>query len=192
MSSAPDPLICAIFVVLAFVPAGIVHSLWLRSAWAQRYRVPIDAGRTWRGRRLLGDNKTWAGFLILPPATAAMSALLGTAAGPWREELWPLSIEGYALLGAGAALGFMAGELPNSFVKRQLGVAPGAAARGRLGRAVALVIDRIDSLAGALVAVALVVPVSVPFAVYLLLVVPGLHWLFSAFLYQLGVKGRPS
>jgi CDP-2,3-bis-(O-geranylgeranyl)-sn-glycerol synthase len=178
------------------VPAGLAHSFWLRSRRARRWRRPIDGGRTWRGRRLFGDNKTWAGFLVLPPATGATFGLLALAVGHWRadweERLWPLTPGGYALLGCWTGLGFMAGELPNSFVKRQLGVAPGAAPAGRPMRVLGFLIDRTDSLAGALLAQALVVPVGLWYAVYLLLIGPGLHWLFSALLHALGVKGRRS
>jgi hypothetical protein len=191
-----DPLICAGFVVLAFAPAGVVHSLWLRSRWSAPWRVPIDGGRTWRRRPIFGVNKTWAGFLVLPPATAATFALLrlGAEALPegTRQGLWPLSVGGYALLGGWTGLGFMAGELPNSFVKRQLDVAPGAPPRGRLAGAFWFLVDRVDSLVGGFVAQALVVPVGFWYAFYLLLVGPGLHWLFSALLYYLGVKGRRS
>src|SRR5687768_7982781 len=98
-----DPLLCAGFVVLAFALAGLVHSLWLRSRWARPWRVPIDGGRTWRGRPIFGENKTWAGFLVLPPAAAATFALLRWAAEALpesrREGLWPLPVGGYALLG---------------------------------------------------------------------------------------------
>jgi hypothetical protein len=191
-----DPLLCAAFVVVAFIPAGLAHSLWLRSRWAARCRIPIDRGLTWRDRRLLGDNKTWAGFLVLPPMTGLTFGLLRWAtealADSWRAGLWPLSVGSYALLGCWTGLGFMAGELPNSFIKRQGGVAPGAAPARWPVRVFCFLVDRIDSLAGAFLAQALVVPVGFAYAVYLLLVGPGLHWLFSALLFFLGVKGRPS
>jgi len=196
MTPPLDPLSCAAFVILAFVPAGVAHSLWLRSRWAARWRIPIDGGRTWRDRRLLGDNKTWAGFLVLPPAAGVTFGLLRLATGEmpsgWGEGLWPLSIGGYGLLGCWTGMGFMAGELPNSFFKRRLGVAPGAAPPGLIARLVCFLIDRTDSLAGAFLAQALVVPVGWVYAAYLLLVAPGLHWSFSALLFSLGIKGRPS
>ena len=47
----------------------------------------------------------------------------------------------------------MAGELPNSFVKRQLGIRPGECPRGRLAAAAQFVADRIDSGIGMLLAV---------------------------------------
>ncbi len=191
-----NPLSCAIFVVVAFIPAGLAHSLWLRSRWAARCRIPIDRGRTWRGRRLLGDNKTWAGFIVLPPMTGLTFGLLrwltDVFSEDWRAGLWPLSVGEYALLGCWTGLGFMVGELPNSFVKRQCGVAPGATPARWPIRVFCFLIDRIDSLAGAFLAQALVVPVGIVYALYLLLVGPGLHWLFSVLLFYLGVKGRPS
>ena len=191
-----DPLVCAGFVVLAFVPAGLAHSLWLRGAWSAPWRVPIDGGGTWRGAPIFGENKTWAGFVVLPLACGIAFAVLRWATDlfseGWVESLWPLSVGGYALLGAWTGLGFMAGELPNSFVKRQLGVAAGAAPAGRSARALGFLIDRVDSIVGAFVAQALVVPVGFWYAVYLLLVGPGLHWMFSALLHYLGVKGRRS
>jgi CDP-2,3-bis-(O-geranylgeranyl)-sn-glycerol synthase len=194
--SSLDPLVCAGFVILAFVPAGLAHSLWLRSRWAARCRIPVDGGRTWRGRRVFGDNKSWAGFLVLPPAAGVSFGLLNlvsTSLAPsWSGGLWPLSVGAFGLLGCWTGIGFMAGELPNSFLKRQLDVAPGAAPGRPLARTICFVVDRTDSLAGAFLAQALVVEVSFLYALCILLVGPGLHWVFSALLYLLGVKGRLS
>lgn len=190
-----DPLACAAFVVLAFVPAGLAHSLWLRAAWSARWRVPLDGGVTWRGVPIFGENKTWAGFVVLPVALALTFAGLRWAvewSPTWREGVWPLSVGEYAILGGWTGLGFMIGELPNSFIKRRLGVAPGAAPRSGVMRLFGFVVDRLDSITGAFVAQAIVVPVGGWYAVYLLLVGPGLHWGFSALLYYLGVKGRRS
>ncbi len=191
-----DPLLCAGFVLLAFALAGLVHSLWMGSRWAARWRIPVDGGRTWRGRPLLGKNKTWAGFMVLPAAAGLFFALLRitTEILPYsfREGLWPLSVGGYGLLGFWLGLGFMAGELPNSFIKRQLDLPPGAPPKGRFVAALGFVIDRVDSIAGAFIVQSFVVPVGFLYAMDLLLVGPGLHWLFSALLFHLGVKGRRS
>jgi CDP-2,3-bis-(O-geranylgeranyl)-sn-glycerol synthase len=191
-----NPVVCAAFVLLAFVPAGLAHSLWLRTRWAAACRLPLDGGLTCRGRRLFGDNKTLAGFMVLPLAVGLSFGLLRLTgdglAAEWRRGLWPLSAAGFGLLGCWTGIGFMAGELPNSFVKRQLGVAPGAAPAGSLARLACFTADRLDSLAGAFLAQALVVEVSLGYAACILLVGPGLHWLFSDLLFLLGVKGRPS
>jgi CDP-archaeol synthase len=196
MPAPLDPLSCAVFVILAFVPAAVAHALWLRSRWSAPWRIPIDHGLTWRGRRLFGANKTWAGFLVLPVAVGAFFALLRLGANglsrTWSEGLWPLSVGGYALFGWWTGFGFMAGELPNSFVKRQFDIEPGRTPAGRSARVVCFLIDRLDSFAGAYVAQSLVVSTGFWYPVYVLLVAPGLHWLFSVLLFSLGVKGRPS
>jgi CDP-2,3-bis-(O-geranylgeranyl)-sn-glycerol synthase len=191
-----DPLACAAFLMAAFVLAGLVQVAWLRSPLSLWFRSPIDNGRTLRGRRLFGDNKTWCGFVVMVPAVGAICLLMALArdllpAG-WSRGLWPLSAPAYGLLGCWLGLGFMAGELPNSFLKRQLGIAPGAAPLNALGRRLCFLLDRLDSIAGALVALALVLPAPPGTCLAVLLIGPGVHWLFSVLLYRLGMKARPA
>ena len=105
--------------------------------------------------------------------------------------LWPLTMEGYAAMGAWCALGFMLGELPNSFLKRQLDIAPGAASTGR-GLAWQLVADRLDSGIGLLLAASLVVHVPWTTWAIVLSIGPIFHWSFSVLMFQLGIKPRPA
>jgi CDP-2,3-bis-(O-geranylgeranyl)-sn-glycerol synthase len=194
--SAPDPLRVALFLIAAFVVAGLAHSAWLRSPASRRFVWPVDAGLTVRGRRLFGANKTVRGLVVMIPAAGAAFAagcvLLGDADGMAAAGLWRLDPLGCAFLGAWAGAGFMLGELPNSFVKRQLGIAPGAAAAGRVAAAAHFVVDRVDSIIGMLVALSLVVPVPMATWGWMLLLAPGVHWLFSVLLHRLGVKARPA
>jgi CDP-2,3-bis-(O-geranylgeranyl)-sn-glycerol synthase len=192
-SSTVDAGACALFLLAAFVLSGCAQAAWLASAWSYRFAVPIDGGRTFRGQRIFGDNKTIRGFVIMVPATAFSFAVLAELAGqgdPRAAGLWALTPDGYAWLGACAALGFMLGELPNSFVKRQLGVAPGAMAPSRSAAVWQFAADRFDSGIGMLAAVSLAVPV--PARTWLLVLAVGwaVHWSFSAVLFRLGVKAR--
>jgi hypothetical protein len=190
----PDPLAGALFVTVAFVLAGLAHSVWLRTALSRRLMMPIDGGLHVRGRRLFGDNKTVRGIVVLVPAASlAFAGLVAAISSSNQEaltELWPLSMGGFAALGAWAGLGFMLGELPNSFVKRQLDIAPGRAPRGSLAMVVCFVADRVDSILGMLVALSVVVPTPPLMWLYVLLIGPGIHLAFSALLYRLGVKAR--
>jgi hypothetical protein len=192
----PDALACALFVTVAFIAAGLAHSAWLRTHVSRRLLYPLDGGLHVRGRRVLGENKTVRGFVVMVPATAAafaaLSAFLATAAPTLAASLWPLSTAGYAALGAWAAFGFMLGEVPNSFVKRQLDVAPGMAPASRAGAIVTFIVDRVDSIFGMLIAVAIVQPVPWMMWVYVLLIGPGIHLAFSVLLHRLGVKARPA
>ena len=139
-------------VLYFFVPAYLAnmapvvvrgHAEWLAG--------PMDGGRTWRGRRVLGDHKTWRGLL----AGIAVGALTFAA----QRWLWQrgiareLALLDYgavhpcttgALLGLGAGLG----DAVKSFVKRRLDIAPGGSWLG---------FDQLDFMVGAYACVALVV-----------------------------------
>jgi CDP-2,3-bis-(O-geranylgeranyl)-sn-glycerol synthase len=84
----------------------------------------------------------------------------------------------------------MAGELPNSFLKRQLGIAPGAPASGPVTSRLFPVIDRIDSAFGALAVVAATVSLPIAAGVYALVVGGCLHLALSALTFKLGGKAR--
>ncbi|HTE47697.1 MAG TPA: CDP-archaeol synthase [Gemmatimonadaceae bacterium] len=189
-----EPLIRALFLIVAMVLAGLVHSAWLGSRWSRGLRIPLDGGARIRGRRVFGDNKTVRGFVVMVPA-ASVSFLVSwmavsTLAPGAASSLWPLSSSGFAILGALAGLGFMLGELPNSFVKRQLDIAPGSAPHGRLAASAAFVVDRLDSIVGMLIAVSLAAPTPWMTWVYVIVIGPAIHFIFSILLYRLGVKER--
>ncbi|PYR00067.1 MAG: hypothetical protein DMF96_04655 [Acidobacteria bacterium] len=188
-----NPAACAAFLVGAFTLAGVSQTAWLALPLSRRFAIPLDGGRTFRGRRIFGANKTLRGFVIMVPATglsfAALAGLLeGSPSG--RTGLWPGASADYGLLGMWAGMGFMLGELPNSFVKRQLGIAPGQAADAVYTRPLFGVFDRIDSILGMLVALTIVAPVPWLTWAYVLIVGPLLHASFSLLLFQLGGKAR--
>jgi hypothetical protein len=187
----PDPLACALFLLAAFTLAGIAQTAWFAAPMSRAFAVPLDGGLRVRGRRLFGDNKTTRGFVVMVPATAGAFALLAALAGDrMAVGLWDLPTPTYAFLGAWAAVGFMAGELPNSFIKRQLDISPGEAPRSFTWTAVQFVGDRLDSGLGMLVAISLVVPTSPGTWGYVLLIGPAIHWSFSFALFRLGLKRR--
>jgi CDP-2,3-bis-(O-geranylgeranyl)-sn-glycerol synthase len=188
-----DPGACALFLMATFVLSGIAQVTWLASPVSHAFAVPIDRGRTFRGRRLLGDNKTLRGFLVMVPASACAFVLVSQIAmggNPEAFGLWRLTGLQYALLGAWAGLGFMLGELPNSFVKRQLDIEPGRLTTNRAAAVWQLAADRVDSGLGMLIAIALVVPL--PWQTWGLVLLLGwsLHWGFSVLLFRLDVKPR--
>lgn len=192
----PPALPCAVFVVSAFVIAGAAHVAWLRSRYSRRFATPIDGGAAWRGRRLFGDNKTWRGLMAMPLVAALVFAL----AVQFREHLptwlaagiWARSVSELAGVGFVSGLAFMLAELPNSFIKRQLDIYPGAAARPPGRRILFLIVDRIDSTLGVLIVLSLLLPVHAMTWLWALLLGIGLHWIFSYWLFLLRLKGRPS
>lgn len=180
-------------LTLMMAVGGIGHLIWMRSPWSEPFNVPIDGGAAWQGRPVLGANKTWRGLMAMPVVCAAVF----WAVGALRYEIpglsaliWPVSTFELAVTGAGAGLAFMLAELPNSFLKRRLGVAPGQAPASPLTRAACAVLDRFDSLAGLLVFLALTVGISLAFTLWTLVLAPMVHLLFSYAMFRLGLKNR--
>ena len=192
----PDPLHCGLFLIAAFVLAGVLQSLWLRSRVSQVLAIPLDGGRTFRGRPILGENKTLRGFVVMIPAAAlafvTVAIVVSLSRGVPPATLWQLTPAGFAALGAWAGFGFMAGELPNSFVKRRFGILPGQAPASGLTAAICFTIDRTDSIVGMLAALTVAVPTPWTTWVLVLILGPLIHWLFSWWLFRLGVKRRPA
>lgn len=154
----PARSVLVVQVLYLFAPlllASALSGLVLRLDLAPALRRPIDGHRTFRGRRLFGDSKTWRGVVVAVvgciAGVALQSALIGDRAGA-------IALVDYRAIdpwGFGAAMGAgaMAGELPNSFTKRQLGIPPGKTTRGPL-RAVFYVWDQVDLLTAAWPAIA--------------------------------------
>jgi hypothetical protein len=183
-----DPLRCAALILTAFSFAGCAQAAWLAWPPSKRLAWPLDLGATVRGRRLFGANKTVRGVVVMVPATAA-SFVIAAAVLP-ASGRWALPLASYGALGALAACGFMAAELPNSFVKRQLDIAPGQPARGPFSAAAFFLVDHLDSALGALGAIALAVPLPAASVAWLLAAGCVMHLAFSALTYRLGGKTR--
>jgi len=152
---------------------------------------PIDRGRSFHGKRIFGDNKTYRGIVVVGIGTAigfALQALLLHQIASIRSiELFDYAFPKVVPLGLAIGIGAMLSELPNSFIKRQFEIAPGSVAKGWKG-VVFYVYDQIDLLVGAWIALAIVVPVTVERVLlssgFLLIA----HQLMSSVGYALGMR----
>ena len=112
-------------------------------------RRPIDAGLSFHGNRLFGDNKTWRGVVVAVIGSIATAAVQKAIEAQTRA----VALVDYRDLsaiwfGGAMAAGAMLGELPNSFVKRRMGIPPGGTSRG--SKAVLFYVwDQTDLLTGA-------------------------------------------
>jgi CDP-diglyceride synthetase len=154
--SAGIVLLELLWLAVPVIAAGLVHLAVLKlDLLPGLRRLPLDAGATFRGRRLFGANKTWRGAVV----TIATMALAAWAMAALNACCWHVPVlvpfaETHPLAwGLLLGTGYIVGELPNSFAKRQLGIAPGSAGAGMSGR-VFWIVDQLDSLAGMLLFVA--------------------------------------
>ena len=116
-------------VLWVFVPvlgAPILHAPVLALDLVPALKRPLDGGVTLGGRRLFGDNKTWRGALAMVAGVVAATALLSMWPWYWHHLPGGVRDAGPGLYGLLLGVGVVVGELPNSFLKRRLGIDPGA------------------------------------------------------------------
>ena len=134
--------------------AGMGQVMVLKLGLFDRLDAPLDRGAKWRGEPLLGPRKTWRGVVVMTVLSALVASAQAVAAGR-SHRLRALSPFDYRrinplLLGFGLGLGYCLAELPNSFVKRRLGIAPaGTTERWAWFQ---YIVDQSDSVVGCLVA----------------------------------------
>ncbi len=155
----------------------------------------MDGGKCLKdGKRVLGDNKTWKGFLGYVVLNIFMAILWGIIClNPSFAEknYFYVSHTNTVLLNMG--IGFLLGlfyalfELPNSFLKRRLGIEPGKPAKG-LKKVFFIFLDQADSIFGVCLVVAMFYSMSLGF--YLLYVLVGAitHIVFNMLLFFLRLR----
>jgi hypothetical protein len=183
-----------LWLALPVIFGGLLHVAAMKMGlFRSLARVPLDGGATVRGRRLFGDNKTLRGALFIIAATAACAVVqrwleLHT---DWARELSLIvnDVPNAAFWGALLGTGYVLGELPNSFLKRQLDIVPGGAGGGWLGPLFWL-IDQVDSLAGVLVVMPLAWTPPLPVVLLLIVVTLTVHPAVALIMVMLGLKRR--
>ena len=121
---------------LVFLPvlgSFLLHAPVLRFDLLSGLARPLDGSATLGGVRIFGDNKTWRGVLVM--GTGAFAATLALRAWPWYAAHLPAALRAAHPLDLAVriAVGTVVAELPGSFVKRRLGIAPGERLRSPAG-----------------------------------------------------------
>jgi CDP-2,3-bis-(O-geranylgeranyl)-sn-glycerol synthase len=166
-------------VVALFGPlfAGLVlHGFCIKFGWLR----PLDHGALLRGRRLFGDSKTYRGIVAV-----ALGAAVGYAAFP--PGALHLSRPGAAIFGFAMGVAAMLSELPNSLLKRQLGIGPGMTAAGP-SAVFFYLLDQIDVLLGTWPLLSFWVKPSVPLVLWSAAFVVVIHQAISILGAALGMR----
>ncbi len=168
--------------LLVFLPvlgAVVLHAPVLRFDLLKPLKRPIDGGRGW-----FGANKTWRGALVM-----FTGVLLATGV-VW--ELMPDSLqdESWVVVGALIGAGTVLGELPNSYLKRRLGIAPGQRRRSPGGVAL-IVYDQADFVPA--IAICLLPVWTMPLDTLVLgfVAVAAVHLVVNVVGYAIGAREQP-
>ena len=154
---------------------------------------PMDFNRSWRGKRIFGDGKTWRGFFGGAAVGLAWGALEIVLLNAYPSADWGLpdySITVPVVLAL--SFGSLLGDLGGAFIKRRLGMERGAKAP---------VLDQYDFVIGAFL---LCIIVDAGWfsdnilsgtrwigLIIFLIVVPILHRLINIIGYKMGKKNVP-
>lgn len=143
-----------------------------------------------RGKRVFGDNKTWRG-LILNLTLCTVGALIQARLqknGCIPAWLSLVDYSRYGLsLGILIGLGITLGELPNSFLKRQMDIPPGEKGKGMWGVFFSL-FDQIDLTIGMWILSFSLIKPTLLLVLWSLLLTTIIHMAVSFVGYMLGMR----
>ncbi len=177
------------FALWFFAPAGIANAAPVfanKIPYLNKWKTPIDFGKSYRGKRILGNNKTWRG-LCFGVFTAILTILLQKYLyinNEWLQDL--ITLVDYStispLLGLLLGVGALAGDAVESFFKRQANVPSGEAW---------FPFDQIDYILGGILLSSLLVALPPLYNLSILLIWFTLHLISSYIGYLLGLKEKP-
>ena len=149
---------------------------------------PIDGGRTWGDRRILGDGKTWRGTAVGTAVGAALALLLNAVGGDVGSAIGVSLPTFPPAVVLALPFGAMLGDILASFLKRRTGRERGAAFPG---------VDQLDFVVVSLALAFLVAPgwfletFTLPVLAVIVIITPILHVTTNVVAYKLGLKNEP-
>lgn len=139
--------------------------------------APIDGGKSWRGKRLLGNNKTWRGAISsCVVGIGGMFLIAGISWAVWSSSI-PILVS--ITVGFLIGLGTVIGDLFFSFVKRQLSIAPGRPF---------IPFDQIDWVIGSWLLYSIVIDTSLMTLLILMFIIVPIHIATNVIGYFFGLK----
>jgi len=131
--------------------AALLHGIVMKYEFIHWLKKPMDMGVTFRGKPLFGSNKTWRGFIVCTIGTVFFSFFIKFLYLNYAyfknisivdfHQVHPLHF------GLALGVGMILGELPNSFLKRRIGIGSGKQGSGFTG-ILFRIFDQIDLLLG--------------------------------------------
>lgn len=177
-----------VFALWFFLPAGLANAAPVfanKIPVLNTWKTPVDFGGHFRGKRILGDNKTWRGFtfgILIALLTFALQQYIYTHSQTVQDVIalnyTDLSLWFGAILGIGA----LGGDALESFAKRQFGVQSGESW---------FPFDQLDYIIGVILISSLFITLSPAQNAAIIVVWFSMHLISSYIGYLLGLKDKP-
>ena len=182
-SILPSEISFRIFLLLIpLIVGGILHMVAVKMDILSYLKKPIH--QSW-----FGLNKTWRGFIIMPLATwpgvilaqqlenmAELNTPLLTTQASWSLALF-------------LGMGYCLSELPNSFLKRRLGIKEGLTSDRY--KWFFVILDQADSAIGCIIAYHLVIQLSLWETLLTVVIGTGLHLMINVLLFAVKIRKNP-
>ena len=160
-----------LIVLLPLTLSGSLHMLLVKSNGLSLLRIPV-----WE--QGFGKNKTWRGFFFVPLVNGILLFLFSSLLSEPPNNPFLL---GYVL-----GLSCMLAELPNSFLKRKLGIQAGA--HPDRNKVLFFILDKTDSALGVALAYYVFGNVSFLMSITLFLIGSFTHGIISLLLVNIKIK----
>jgi CDP-2,3-bis-(O-geranylgeranyl)-sn-glycerol synthase len=179
-----------LFAIWFFLPAGIANVspvFTSRIGFLRFLYKPLDLGKKFNGRRMLGDNKTWLGLLggVLMGFVVIILQKYGFIHSEWiRSISEPVNYNQANILYLGPLLGLGAifGDSVESFFKRQIGINPGKTW---------FPFDQLDYILGGLLFSLIIVQLNLHYYLVIIVVWLLVHLVFTYAGYLVGLREDP-
>ena len=163
------------FLILPVILGGILNMVFVKLPVLKSWQIPIDGGKKLKdGKRIFGDNKTWKGFFGM---------IVLTALSAWL--FWHDTFRYSYLCGAWLGFAYVLFELPNSFIKRRIGIQ-----HGKNGGIIQTFFDQADSVIGCVLFMPLFYHLTLLEAVGILVIATATHYFFNVLLFFMKLRGQ--
>ncbi len=175
-----ETVVIALWLTLPIVVGGVTHMFFVANDWWPSLKVAI-------AEKAFGKNKTWRGIIVMPLVTVPGALLLGSLSNILPDRLaLTLSDVSLVVLGLSLGFGYVLFELPNSYIKRSVGIEPGATpSRGRLWF---IAMDQLDSAFGFALVYAILLDLPALTYLFVLMFFPFIALLVKRILYWFRLK----
>ena len=190
-------MICTMYItMMPVILAGVSNMVVVKQKWFKNIAKPMDKGKVLKdGKRMLGNNKTWLGFLTMVICSIITHLVWGLFCEVFdvvydMNQLYLYydnTVMYNILVGIAMGVAYMLFELPNSFIKRRLEIPDGKTERGVKGK-IFFVIDQLDSMFGVILVLVVVSKINLLQYINYVLLGGLTHICVNLILYKLKIR----